>query len=74
MDSRNLEIVRFLNTFQAVRVCRGHVRIDFVFQSNYMRLMWIHVLCVFLGYIMFFGTLVGDPQLRRQEMDCEEHN
>jgi hypothetical protein len=53
-------ISKYANVFQAVKVSKGTINAEFTFSSIYPLLFWLHVIFVFIGYIVFFRYLTAD--------------
>jgi hypothetical protein len=51
-------IIKYADVFQAIKVNKGMMIIDFKFYSLYPVLMWLHIIFVFIGYLVFFRYLV----------------
>jgi hypothetical protein len=59
VDGRPVPIERYGGVFQAVALARGAHTVEFTFRSIYPVLMWAHVVAVLLGYVGFYGYLIG---------------
>lgn len=51
-------IEKYAGVFQAVKVNKGQVVVDFEFKSLYPLLLWLHIIFVFVGYFIFFYYLI----------------
>jgi hypothetical protein len=51
-------IEKYVGVFQAVKVSKGKVIVDFEFKSLYSLLLWLHIGFVFIGYFLFFHYLI----------------
>jgi len=51
-------IEKYADVFQAVKVNKGKVVVDFEFKSLYPLLLWLHIVFVFIGYGIFFYYLI----------------
>lgn len=51
-------IEKYVGVFQAVKVSKGKVVVDFEFKSLYPLLLWLHIGFVFIGYFLFFHYLI----------------
>ncbi len=57
INGKEAPILIFANAFQAIQVQKGEAIIGFMFRSNYPIYFWLHVIFVFIGYIIFFYDL-----------------
>jgi hypothetical protein len=58
-------IEKYADVFQAIKVNKGKVVVDFEFKSLYPLLLWLHIVFVFIGYFIFFYYLLtNNPNLK----------
>jgi hypothetical protein len=51
-------IEKYADVFQAVKVNKGKIVVDFEFKSLYPLLLWLHIVFAFVGYFLFFRYLI----------------
>lgn len=56
-------INKFKGVFQAVKIKKGGNIVDFTFSSPYPVLFWLHIICVMLGYCIFFRDVIKDESI-----------
>lgn len=56
-------IYKFGGVFQAVEVKKGKNVVDFTFNSPYPVFFWLHIMCVMLGYCIFFKEVIKDEAI-----------
>lgn len=63
VNSVKVFIQKFEGVFQAVKVKKGENVIDFTFNSPYPLFFWLHIICVMLGYCIFFKDVIRDEAI-----------
>lgn len=58
VNNINTPIIKYGNVFQAIKVKKGLMLIDFKFDSLYTTLMYLHIIFVFIGYFAFFRYFI----------------
>lgn len=67
VDDRQSPVLRANYAFQAVEVPEGRHKVKFKFASIYPVLMYVHVFCVFVNWLMFSIYLYRTGQFRKMQ-------